>query len=406
MNLSYFIAKRIIQNKDKSFSSTVHKIAVASISVGLATMIVSFLILKGFQSTVSDKIYNFSSHLQITKYTLDNSFEEAPISLNIDVFNHPENYPYVDHIQEYGHKAGLVKTEQDVMGIVIKGVSQRFDTVRFESNMIKGRFLNFSDSTYARELVISQSIADKLDVHLNDDLIVHFFQNPPRYRKLKIVGIYETNLADYYDDKFMIGDIRMIRKLNDWSDSIAGGLEVFVKDEHNIDYAEQELNEAVPLDLWVQKVSDKYVQIFEWLFLISRQVNIFLGIILFVVCVNMVSIILILIMERTQMIGLLKALGGSNGLIRRIFSYNGFQLIVKGLFYGNLLGLGICASQYYFKWFTLNPKDYYMSYVPIGWNWEIVLALNLLTLIVVTIIIAFPTILISRITPIKSIKFD
>ncbi|MEQ8924819.1 MAG: ABC transporter permease [Fulvivirga sp.] len=406
MNLSYFIARRITQNKDKTFSSTVHKIAVVSISVGLATMIVSFLILKGFQNTVTDKIYSFSSHLQVTKYTLDNSFEEYPISINTPLYNNPELFPYIDHVQEFSHKAGLIKTDDAVTGMVIKGVSERFDRERFQPNLKKGRFINFSDSGYSKEIIISQNTADKLDINLGDDIIIHFFQNPPRYRKLDVVGIYETNLSEYYDDKFMIGDIRLIKKLNDWPDSIAGGLEVFVKNPDQIDYVEEALNEAVPLDLWVQKVSDKYVQIFEWLHLISRQVNIFLGIILFVVCVNMISIILILIMERTQMIGLLKALGGTNALIRSIFSLNGIQLVAKGLLLGNVLGIGICFIQYYLKIITLNPRDYYMSYVPIGWNWEIVVALNVLTLLVVTAIIIIPTILISRIRPIKSIKFD
>ncbi len=406
MNLSYFIANRITKNKEKNFSVTVHKIAVASISVGLAVMIVSFLILRGFQNTVRDKIYSFSSHIQITKYTMDNSFEESPISLKTDLYRNTERFPYVDHVQEYSHKAGLVKTEDEVTGVVIKGVTKRFDQSRFSPNLIEGRFINFSDSNYAREVVVSKSIANKLDIELEDDIIIHFFQNPPRYRKLKVVGFYETNLAEYYDDKFIIGDMRMIQRLNNWPDSLAGGLEVFVRDINQLDLVEEALNQDIPYDLYVEKVSDKYVQVFDWLFLISRQVNIFLGIILFVVCVNMISIILILIMERTQMIGLLKALGSSNKLIQRIFSFNGIQLVFRGLLIGNLLGLGVCAIQYYFKLFKLNPADYYMSYVPIGWNWEVIIGLNLLTLVVVSIIIIIPTFFIIRINPIKNIKFD
>jgi lipoprotein-releasing system permease protein len=406
LNLSYFIATRIAEGKEKSFSSTIHKIAVASIGIGLAVMIVSFLILKGFQNTVRDKIYGFSAHLHVTKYTLDNSFEEAPISLNNNLFNHPESFPFVDHVQEFSHKAGLVKTSEEVLGVVFKGVSARYDTARFRSNLIEGRFVNFNTEDYSKEVLISKVIADKLKLNVNDEIVVHFFQNPPRVRKLSVVGIYETNLTEYFDSKFLIGDIRLIQRLNNWSDSTAGGIEVFVKDVNNIDFAEQALNEAVPIDLYVEKVSDKYTQVFEWLFLISRQVNIFLGIILFVVCVNMISIILILIMERTQMIGMLKAFGGSNSLVRRIFSYNGMVLMIKGLALGNLLGIGLCALQYYFKIIHLNPSDYYMSYVPIGWNWDIVLGLNVLTFITVSLIITIPTFFIVRINPIRSIKFD
>ena len=406
MNLSYFIAGRISKNAEKSFSTTVHKIAVASIAVGLAIMIVSFLILKGFQDTVINKVYSFSAHLQVTKYSLDNSFEETPLSLNTELYAKTELFPYLDHVQEYSHKAGLVKTNDEVLGVVLKGVSNRFDLKRFESNMIEGRFIDFSQTSYAKEVVVSKIIANKLDINLNEDIIVHFFQDPPRLRKLKVVGIYETNLAEYYDDKFMIGDIRMIQRLNNWPDSLAGGVEVFVKDVDQIQVVEDALNQSIPLDLYVQPVKDKYIQVFDWLFLISRQMNIFLGIILFVVCVNMISIVLILIMERTQMIGMIKALGGSNGLIRKIFSYNGMRLVAKGLLYGNLLGLGVCLFQYYFKIITLNPSDYYMSYVPIGWNVEIIVALNILTLLVVGLVITIPTLLVVRINPIKSIKFD
>ena len=406
MNLSYFIASRISGGNEKNFSSTVHKIAVASISLGLAVMIVSFLILKGFQDTVTNRIYSFSSHLQVTKYTQDNSFEEQPMMLQTPLFSNTEEFPYIDHVQEYSHKPGLIKKDDEVTGVVLKGVSSRFSMERFGDNMISGRFVDFSDSTYSKEIVISQTLADKMDVHINDDVIIHFFQNPPRYRKLTVVGLYETNLAEYFDDKFIIGDIRLIQRLNGWADSVAGGLEVFVKDTDKIREAELLLDEAVPFDLYVEKVSDKYIQVFDWLHLISRQVNIFLGIILFVVCVNMVSIILILIMERTQMIGLLKAMGGTSGLIQGIFRYNGLRLVAKGLLIGNAIGLSVCAIQYFFQIMKLNPADYYMSYVPIGWNCEIVLGLNLLTFVVVAVIITIPTLLIIRISPIRSIRFD
>lgn len=406
MNLSYFISKRITGESGNSFSSTIHKIAVASIGIGLAVMIVSFLILKGFQSTVTEKIYNFSSHLQISKYTMGNSYEEAPISLNNEIYNNYQAYDFIEHVQEYSHKAGLIKTEEEVLGVVFKGVSQRFDQERFSENLVEGRFVSFDDSLYSKEVLLSRTIANKLRLNVGDDIILHFFQNPPRVRRLEVVGIYETNLAEYYDAKFIIGDIRLIQKLNNWSDSIAGGMEVFVKDAKRIDEAEQKLEEIADYDFFIEKVKDKYIQVFEWLHLISRQVNIFLGIILLVVCINMISIILILIMERTQMIGLLKSFGASNQLIRSIFAHNGIQLILKGLLFGNVLSLGLCYIQYRFKVIPLNPHDYYMSYVPIGWDWQIVLALNILTFTIVSFIIFSSTIIISRINPIRSIKFD
>lgn len=406
MDLSYFIARRVAGNKEKSFSATVHKIAVAGISLGLSAMIVSFLILKGFQNTVKDKVYSFSSHIQVTRYTLDNALEENPISLNTALFAATDVFPYVRHVQEYIHKAGLIKSDEEVMGVIFKGVGPRFDREAFNVNLIEGRFLEFDSASYSKEVLVSRVMADKLDIRLNDDLIIHFFQNPPRYRKLTVTGLYETNLAEYYDDKFVIGDIDLVRRLNNWPDSLAGGLEVFLKDIDQLDFAGEALNLSIPYHMYAEPVRDKYIQVFEWLDLISRQVNIFLGIILFVVCANMISIIFILIMERTPMIGILKALGASNLLIRKVFGYNGLWLITKGLLLGNLIGLGVCAVQHFFRIITLNPADYYMSYVPISWDWPTVVALNLLTLTVIVFIILLPTFWVSRIEPVKSIRFD
>ncbi|MBK5278997.1 MAG: ABC transporter permease [Bacteroidia bacterium] len=410
MNLSYFISKRISQgssdnNRDR-FSSIIHKIAVASITVGLSAAIVSFLIMKGFQETVQNKIYGFSSHLIVSKFTMNNSMEEQPFSYNVDIYNHPEELGVIDHIQEFSHKAGLIKTEDEVLGVVFKGVGKNFDLTRFQENMIEGEFIQFPDSGYAREVVLSEIIAAKLKTKVGDDIIIHFFQNPPRFRKLKVTGIYETNLSDYFDNKIIIGDIRMVQRLNASADSIAGGLEIFVKDVNDIDEALTIIGDSMDYDLYLEKVSDKYIQVFEWLNLLSRQVNILLGIILTVVCVNMISVILILVMERTQMIGLLKAMGAQDRLIQSIFVYNGVNLIAKGLVYGNVIGLGLCYLQDTFKFIELNPHNYYMNYVPIDWNWEIVILLNVAVFVVVTLVLLLPTAIVTRISPIKAIRFD
>jgi len=406
LNLSYFISKRISRETREGFSSTIHKIAIASIGLGLAASIVSFLIMKGFQETVQNKVYSFSGHLLITKLTLNNSPEEEPINFKIDLYHQQTQYPFIEHIQEYAHKPGLIKTDDEVLGVVVKGIGRSFDQASFQEHLKEGTFLQFPDSGYARQIVLSRTIANQLNARVGDEIIVHFFQNPPRFRKLDVCGIYETNLSENFDSKVIIADIRMIQKLNDWSDSLAGGMEVFIKNPEQVDDAGYALAEILDYDLNIQRVRDKYINVFEWLNLLSRQVNILLVIILIVISVNMISIVLILVMERTQMIGLLKAMGGSNQLIRSIFMYSGVQLIAKGLALGNVLGLGLCAIQYYLKPITLNPQDYYMAFVPISWHWEIVVFLNLLTLAVVTSVLLIPTMAIARISPIKSIKFD
>ena len=407
MNLSYFISKRISRDQKKGFASSIHNIAIVIVGIGLAAVIISFLIMRGFQETVKQKIYSFNGHLLVTKYTMNYSPEEQPINFHIDLYKNPQQYPAITHIQEYAHKAGLIKTDSgEVLGILVKGVGRSYAVKAFQENLIEGKFIDFPDSGYSNQVVISKIISDKLQAKVGNDIILHFIQNPPRQRKLSIVGIYETNLSEYFDSNVILGDLRMIQRLNDWSDSLAGGLEVYIKNASAIDEVGYAIAEKMDFDLNIESVNDKYVQVFEWLNLLSRQVNILLGVILVVVSVNIISIILILVMERTQMIGMLKALGGGNKFIRSIFIYNGISLIAKGLLLGNFIGLGLCYLQYKFKIVTLNAHDYYMSFVPISWEWAIVGVLNIFTFLVVSLVLLLPTMIIARINPIKAIRFD
>lgn len=450
MNLPYFISKKITSGRKDAFSSSVHTIAMLTIGIGLASVIVSFLIMKGFQDTVKNKIFGFSGHLIVTKFSMNNSQEEGEMVFTTELYRHQKDFPFIHHVQEYAHKAGLVKTEDEVVGVFIKGVGRSFDQVAFKENMMEGEFIQFPDSGYANQVVLSNTIAKTLRARVGDDIIIHFFQNPPRLRKLRVTGIYETNLSEYYDSKIILADLRMIQRLNDWPDSVAGGLEVVINPEAyrksdllkahieyemsspemesanimqragvflrawwNFDFqkaaverAREEIGLMNDYDQNIELIEDRFLQVFEWLNLISRQVNILLTIILSVVCVNMISIVLILVMERTQMIGMLKALGATDGFVRSIFIFNGINLILKGLVFGNVLGLGLCYLQDRFKLIQLNPKDYYMSFVPISWEWDVVIVLNVLTLVVVTSVLLIPTMVISKISPIKAIRFD
>ncbi len=455
MNLSYLISKRIRHSEGNSFSSIIHKIAVASIAIGLAAAIVSFLIMQGFQSAVKNKIYGFSNHLLVTKYTMSNAVEEQPFDFKISLYNEPAQFGFVKHVQEFSHKAGLIKTDTEVLGVVFKGVGKSFDVLRFNENLIEGKFIHFPDSGYSNEVLLSRVIADKINAKTGDDIVIHFFQNPPRFRRLTVSGIYETNLSDYFDSKVIIGDIRMVQRLNDWAPNEAGGLEIevdmksyneftlwredftryvsYVQEEIDndpevtnrffatisalLDYkfdfdkvameeSARQIGESMDYDLYLETVRDKYIQVFEWLDLIKRQVKILLVVILVVVCVNMISVILILVMERTQMVGILKAMGAQNRFIRSVFLYNGINLIAKGLFFGNVVGLGLCFLQDQFKFISLNPHDYYMEYVPIQWSWATVVLLNVIIFITVLIVLLLPTRFITRINPIQAIRFD
>lgn len=453
MNLSYFISKRLRQGTSGGFASIIHTIAVTTIAIGLAAAIVSFLIMQGFQTAVKNKIYAFSNHLVITKFTMNNAVEEQPFNFYIGLYEHPARFPFVKHVQEYSHKAGLIKTEGEVLGIIFKGVGRGASNFAespdyFKENMVEGRFIRFSDSTYSREVVMSRVIANKIDAKVGDDIILHFFQNPPRFRKLKIVGLYETNLSDYFDGKVLIGDLRMVQQLNGWNANEAGGLEVtldmnqfgafdlwkkgFLKkpampeesdtvfyeepvptslfsfdyDRASLENARVQIASSMDYDLNVESVRDRFIQVFEWLDLVKRQVKILLIIILIVISVNMISVILILVMERVPMVGVLKALGATNQTVRSVFMYSGMSLIARGLVWGNVIGLGLCLVQDQFKIMKLNPHDYYVSYVPIEWSVWTVIMLNLIIFGIVSLVLLLPTHWMVKISPVKAIRFD
>ena len=383
----------------------IHKIAIASIGIGLGIMIISFLILKGFQLKIQDKIISFGGHLQVTKFTLSRSYEEDPISKDLALFKDYSEYEYIDHIQEYANKAGLLKANEEVEGIVLKGVSSSFDMTKFEQNIVAGKFPDLSQDKSVNDIMVSQNIADKLNLNIGEDAILYFIQNPPRVRRLTVSGIYETGMEDF-DEKIILGDIRLIQRINNWPDSLVGGFEIFLTDFDKADHYQSVLEDVVGYELYIEKISDKFAEIFDWLSLLNRNVVIFLSLTLFVASFNMVSILLILIMERTQMIGVFKGLGAANKLIRRIFIYNGMRLIAKGLLLGNVIGISFGFLQSKFEFLTLDPKSYYMEFVPIEWNWGIIILLNVMTFAMVSLALTIPTMIISTISPIKSIRFD
>jgi lipoprotein-releasing system permease protein len=405
LNLPDFIAKRTLNSKAGQFSGSIHSIAVISVAIGLAIMLVSILIMGGFQKAIKEKVYSFAGHLQVTKYTLSNSFEESPISNRTEFYQNYNQYPYIKHVQSFAFKAGLLKTDESVEGVLLKGIGQDYDTSIFYPNIIEGKFPNRTTEKYSTEVIISQKIADLLLLELNETVLMYFVQNPPRYRQLEIVGIYQTGMEDF-DDKLIIGDLRMIQRLNDWEPDQVGGYEIFLNNAEDELMAEEEIFSAVESDQYVNRVSQKYVQYFDWLQLLNQNVELFLGLILFVACFNMVAVIFILIMERTPMIGLLKAVGAKNSFIRNIFIYSGIRLTIKGLFWGNFIALGLCAIQYYFHLIPLDQDNYYMNFVPIEWNFTAIIGLNLMVLALIAVTLIIPTWLTSKMNPIKAIRFD
>jgi lipoprotein-releasing system permease protein len=405
VNISRYISKKITASASESFTSSVTKIAIISIAIGLAIMIVSFAILEGFRNEIQDKIFSFGSHLQISKYDTNNSFEGLPISTNTGIDTRKNTIPEIAHIQPFARKTAIIKTDTDVLGVVLKGIDRQYDLDAMKSNLVAGRLLHFADSGASDEIMVSKKIADQLRLKVGQEALFFFVQNPPRVRKLKVVGIYNTGL-DEFDNVYVIGDMAHIRQLNGWSDTLVGGYEITLKDFRQINPVAEKVFEHMHYDLQLQKITDEYAQLFDWLKLLKRNVIIFLVLIVFVATFNMVSTVFIMIMERTNMIGVLKALGATNFQIRKVFFYSGAKLTFKGLLWGNVIGIGFCALQGYFKFIPLDPENYYMDTVPIHWNWMIILILNVVTFLLTLLSILLPTALISRIKPVKAIKFD
>ncbi|MBN3519501.1 ABC transporter permease [Algoriphagus lutimaris] len=405
MNLSYFIAKRISFKRAGGFSATIHKIAVGSLGIGLAVSLLSFMVLGGFQQTVSDKVYGFTGHYQVQRFTMSNAFEEAPFSLNSEFAQEYGQLPFVQRIESFAHKAALIKGENEVEGILVKGVGQDFDSLSFQKYLKEGRMLHIPEKGTSNEVILSQVIANKLLLKVGDKVTLYFVQDPPRFRRVEVVGIFETYLENF-DDKIIIGELQTIRNLNGWAEDQVGGLEVFVDDSKKIDQYTPQLEQIMDFDLKLIASKNKFLEIFDWLTLLDTNVYVFVGLIAFVAIFNMGAILFILIMERTQMIGLLKAIGAANKQIQRIFFWNGINILLRGLLIGNAIGLGFGLLQDKFKLIPLDPASYYMSYVPIEWNWPLFLLINLGITVLTAIVLFIPVMVISRVDPIKSIRFD
>lgn len=405
MKVYYFISQRIRSGLRGSFSSLVSNIAVAIIALGMVISILSWSILEGFKREIEDKIYGLSGHIMVTKFDLNRSFEESPFDKNRAIYLHPDSVYGLRSVQPIIHKPGLLKSDSEIVGIILKGVEKTYNWDLFNKNIVEGKVPAFSDTTYSKEVMISRRIANSLKAKLHDTILLCFVQQSPRFRKVEVSGIYETGLEEF-DEHMIMGDAKLIRRLYNLSDSVAGSYEITVKDFSQLDTIALAVEANLDYDLAYMTVKERYLQIFDWMMLLDRNVMVFLIIITGVCLFVMISTLLIMIMERTSMIGLLKALGANDALVRRIFLMNGGYLVLKGLLFGNAIGLTLCWLQYQFKLMPLDPNTYYMSSVPIAWTWDIFLLMNLLFAILLMLIQLLPVIMISRISPAKSVKFN
>jgi lipoprotein-releasing system permease protein len=415
MNLELFIAKRIHFSKqgEKRISRPAVRVAMLGIALGLAVMLITVSIVIGFKQEIRDKVIAFGSHIQVTNFDSNETFETKPISVSDTLVKSLYQVNGIAHIERFATKPGMIKTNDDVQGIILKGVGRDFDWDFYKKNLVAGDTIALNDSMPSKQVIISVYLSQMLKLKVGSSFLTYFVENESvRARKFTVAGIYCTNFAEY-DKQFILTDIKQIQQLNNWQPNQASGLEILIKDYSQLNKVGDDVyfktaNRINPdgSALKSRTIEDMNPQIFSWLGMLDINVWIILVLMLVVAGFNMISGLLILILERTNMIGILKALGAQNWSIRKIFLYHSFFLIGKGMLWGNVLGIGIMLLQYFTHIIPLDPATYYVSYVPININILHILILNAGTFICSALMLVLPSYIIAKIMPAKSIKFE
>jgi len=419
LNYEWLIAKRILsrparhasvfepdggETQSRNSTRPIIRITLTGIIISMAVMIAAIAVVTGFQKEIREKISGFGAHIQITGFDMNNSYESSPVSMNQQFYPSLDTMEGIRHIQVFATKAGIIKTGTEIQGVLLKGVGSDYDWDFFKDKIKGGKVLSLSDTAKSDEVLLSQKIADKLKLNVGDTFIMHFIQMPPRYRKFTVAGIYSTGLEEF-DNLFVFCDIAHIRKLNDWSDTQVGGFEVLVKDFSKLDEVGKKVYASIGPELNARTIREVYPQVFDWLNLQDVNAAIIIVLMVIVAGINMISALLIIMLERTNMIGMLKSMGMPNGSLRKIFLYTAAILIGRGMLWGNIIGIGLCLVQKYGKIIGLNQESYYISYVPVHISIPDILLLNAGTFIACTAMMLLPTMILSGITPVKAIRF-
>lgn len=415
MNLPYFLAHRIYaQNDDKrKVSRPAIRIATIGVAIGLAVMIVSVCVVLGFKHAIRDKVIGFGSHIQVAEYNALMGGDGRAVQMDDSVMSVLSHIQGVKHVQRFAYRQGILKTDDDFLGVMFKGVGPEFDSTFIHKNMVEGNIPHFSDKTSGNKLLVSKNMADKLHLKTGSRLFAYFIDyTGVRMRRLTISGIYQTNLTQY-DNTICFTDLHAVAKLNGWPADVAGGAELTINNFEQLDDVERTVIAKVnrTTDHYGNTFASKTIkevspQIFSWLSLLDLNVWIILAIMMCVAAVTMISGLLIIILERTQMIGLLKALGAGNATVRHTFMWFSAFIIGRGLLWGNIVGLGLVALQYVTGLVKLDPATYYVSTVPVEVNLLYVVLLNIGTLIISLFVLIAPSYLISHIHPAKTMSYE
>jgi lipoprotein-releasing system permease protein len=384
------------------------RISLISIALGLALMIISVAIVIGFKKSVSEKVMGFTSHIQLVPFDNNQALQGNPISVSEEFISKLLVNKKIDHVQLSAQKAGVIKTDNQIQGVILKGVDGNYDSSFLVSCIVAGSYPNLTDSVKNNELLISKNIAQKLNLEVGNNIRMWFIDegdSRARGRKFNISGIYYTGMEEF-DNMYIIGDLRHLQKLNNWKPDEVGSIEIMLNDIADINNTSFELYNDIPYNLSVITVYDEFPQIFNWLNLLDMNVIVILVLMIIVATITMVSTLLILIIERTSMVGLLKALGANSSSVRKIFLYQASGIIIKGMIWGNIIGLLFYFVQLNFRLIGLSPESYYVDYVPVELHWSYVFLLNLGTFLVSVLVLVIPSYYITRIVPAKALRYE
>jgi lipoprotein-releasing system permease protein len=432
LNFEYFIARKVAAAGQQSFSMLIIRIAIVAITISMAVMIIATSLIQGFQNGISNKIFGFWGHIHIFDTNMNRSFEAIPVKKDQTFYPHLDTigairyigprrilgYDFenqlvekqtrggIKHIQVTASLPGIIKSNDLLEGIILKGVGDDFDWSNMEEYMQEGSPFNSKSDSTSQDLIISQETARRLQLKTGEKLNIHFVRGRDQLaRQFNIVGVYKTGMEEF-DRKFALADIRVLQEIYGWAPDEVGGFEVFVDDLADLDIINEHLYlEELPNNMFSQTIRDKFPSIFEWLSLQDINKYVILLLMLVVSIINMVTALMILILERTNMIGILKSLGSANWSIRKIFLWYAAYIVSVGLLFGNVIGIFICWLQQRFEFIKLSEKDYYLSVAPIEMNFWVILFLNLGTLLITLLVLIVPSYLVAQISPIKAIRF-
>lgn len=423
LNFQLQIARRILSHTSykNKVSRPIVKIGITGIALGVAVMILTMAIVTGFQKEIIAKITTFTAHLQINDYDLNNSLEASPVKLSDAVLNKIRALPNIKHIQSYATKNGILKAKTENEGVVLKGVDASYDWSLMKPYIEEGTVLNLPHDAVSQDILVSRSMADRLHLKLGQKLLLYFITKKKladttvsgenyinyeaREKTFYIKGIYNTSFSDV-DKNLVMVDLKQIQKLNYWSHGEVAGYEIYLRDFSLLERTQEQVSDLAGYDYAVTSVKENQANIFSWLDMVDVNAVIIIVLMVLVAAINMISALLILILERTNMVGILKALGMANTSVRGIFMHVSLRLLARGLLFGNIAGIGLCLLQMHFKLFSLNAETYYLNSVPINMSLLHIVLVNVGTTLCCLLMMLLPTLILTRITPVKAIRFS